>query len=48
MTARDRLNCERLSASRGCIARGCDGKVRDVLFPVYDWFTEGFGTRDLI
>ena len=23
------------------------GKVRDLLAPVYGWFTEGFDTRDL-
>jgi len=28
--------------------QGCRAEARDVLAPVYGWFTEGFGTPDLI
>jgi hypothetical protein len=28
-------------------AEALDGQARDVLAPVYGWFTEGFDTRDL-
>jgi predicted ATPase len=28
-------------------ARGKRDEARDLLSPVYDWFTEGFDTRDL-
>ncbi|MCZ6658803.1 MAG: adenylate cyclase, partial [Gammaproteobacteria bacterium] len=27
--------------------QGKKGEVRDLLAPVYDWFTEGFDTKDL-
>jgi predicted ATPase len=26
---------------------GCDQQARELLAPVYGWFTEGFDTRDL-
>jgi adenylate cyclase len=29
-------------------ARGRTGEALTLLRPVYDWFTEGFDTRDLI
>jgi predicted ATPase len=38
------------NSSRRELARLCHGKVeqtRELLAPVYGWFTEGFGTRDL-
>jgi hypothetical protein len=43
------LNCERHSASRDCFAiGGSDREVRDLLKPVYTWFTEGLDSRDLV
>jgi len=27
--------------------QGCRAEARELLAPVYDWFTEGFGTPDL-
>jgi class 3 adenylate cyclase/tetratricopeptide (TPR) repeat protein len=27
--------------------QGCRGEARDILEPIYGWFTEGFGTQDL-
>ena len=26
---------------------GREGEARDVLFPIYNWFTEGFDTKDM-
>jgi class 3 adenylate cyclase/tetratricopeptide (TPR) repeat protein len=37
-----------LSLARLYCDRGCAGKAHEVLFPVYNWFTEGFETRDLV
>ena len=37
-----------LSLARLYRARGCESDARDVLFPVYHWFTEAFDTSDLI
>lgn len=33
--------------SRLCQSQGKRKKARDILAPVYDWFTEGFDTTDL-
>ena len=33
--------------ARALNARGRRGEALDLLQPVYDWFTEGFSTRDL-
>jgi predicted ATPase len=50
---------ERHSATRGCCTaanaydarlwsdRGRSTEARDLLAPIYGWFTEGFGTLDL-
>jgi class 3 adenylate cyclase/tetratricopeptide (TPR) repeat protein len=35
------------SLARLCRDRGHRGQVRDLLAPLYGWFTEGFGTADL-
>jgi predicted ATPase len=35
-------------ASRGGGDRGRRGEARDLLAPVYGWFAEGSGTRDLV
>jgi predicted ATPase len=37
-----------LSLARLYHDRGCIGKARDVLRPIYSWFTEGFETHDLV
>lgn len=37
-----------MSLARLWAERGERGRARDLLTPVYGWFTEGFGTRDLI
>ena len=37
-----------LSLARMYCAQNRSKSARDVLFPVYAWFTEGFDTRDLI
>jgi predicted ATPase len=39
----------RASASLARLRRdqGCRAEARDLLIPVYDWFTEGFDTPDL-
>jgi predicted ATPase len=37
-----------LSLARLYRDRGCAGKAHEVLLPVYNWFTEGFETRDLV
>lgn len=37
-----------LSLARLCHARDRDGEARDLLTPVYGWFTEGLDTRDLV
>ena len=37
-----------MSLSRLWMSLGRREHARDLLAPVYDWFTEGFGTRDLI
>jgi predicted ATPase len=36
-----------LSLARLRRAQNERGKAREILTPIYDWFTEGFGTRDL-
>ena len=36
-----------MSMARLLCAQGNLGHARDILAPVYDWFTEGFGTPDL-
>jgi len=36
-----------LSLARMWSKQGRRGEARDILAPVYDWFTEGFDTRDL-
>jgi len=41
-------NCARQSAWRGSGRKqGKRDEARDLLAPVYDWFTEGFDTLDL-
>jgi hypothetical protein len=41
-------NCAPPRASPGCGASRADGaRARDLLAPVYGWFTEGFDTADL-
>jgi predicted ATPase len=37
-----------LSLARLYHDRGCIGEARDILLPIYSWFTEGFETRDLL
>jgi predicted ATPase len=37
-----------LSLARLYRAQGRDGEAREVLSPVYAWFTEGLDTRDLV
>ena len=37
-----------LSLARLYRDRGSDGEARDLLAPVYAWFTEGLDTRDLV
>jgi len=34
------------SLARLCADQGKQAEARDLLAPVYDWFTEGFETRD--
>jgi predicted ATPase len=53
-TQRDRIGADEVEASAGARDAGCSardqGKVqqaRELLGPVYGWFTEGFDTRDL-
>jgi predicted ATPase len=41
----DRSNCARRRASWG--EQGRRGEARDLLAPIYGWFTEGFDTADL-
>ncbi len=36
-----------MSLARLWSGQGDRQKARDLLFPVYDWFTEGFDTPDL-
>ena len=36
-----------VSLARLCCDQGRRAEARDLLMPVYGWFTEGFGTRDL-
>ena len=36
-----------VSLSRLRRDQNCRAEARDLLAPVYDWFTEGFGTPDL-
>ena len=40
-------SCARRSASPGYGATRASAEARDLLAPVYGWFTEGFGTADL-
>ena len=35
------------SPASGATRAKCRPKARELLAPVYDWFTEGFDTRDL-
>ncbi|HXV24921.1 MAG TPA: AAA family ATPase [Alphaproteobacteria bacterium] len=37
-----------ISLARLCRARGRNEEAREVLYPVYNWFTEGLETRDLV
>jgi predicted ATPase len=37
-----------LSLARIYVEQGRDEEARDLLVPVYAWFTEGFGTPDLV
>jgi predicted ATPase len=41
------LSCAPLPISRVFAAIGKRDEARDLLAPVYGWFTEGFDTRDL-
>jgi predicted ATPase len=36
-----------VSLARLCRDQGRRDEARDLLAPIYGWFTEGFGTRDL-
>jgi hypothetical protein len=41
------VTCSRVSAVSCCIVPSHEGKrakARDLLAPIYGWFTEGFGT----
>ena len=42
-----RLSCARLPASPASGRSGQAQQARDLLAPVYGWFTEGFDMRDL-
>ena len=45
---RNRWNCAPRRASPGCGAKqGRRAEARELLAPVYGWFTEGFDTADL-
>ena len=41
------MSCALRRALRGCGANRAGGEARDLLAPVYGWFTEGFDTADL-
>jgi predicted ATPase len=39
--------CAAMSTARLCRDQGKQDEARELLAPVYGWFTEGFDTRDL-
>jgi hypothetical protein len=45
--ARNRGNCARRRASRGCSTHKVAAMKRATLAEIYNWFTEGFDTADL-
>jgi hypothetical protein len=38
----------RVARARQCAQQGKGQKALDILSPIYDWFSQGFGTPDLL